>query len=325
MTTEVKFRRGTDVQHDTFTGAAGEMTVDTDKNRVRIHDGVKAGGFPTPNFDDLQSQAMVHAAASGTNTLTATLDPVPLAYVTGMRVSLKASNNNTSSVTLDLNGLGAKSVKKNAGADELDADDIVATQMFTVEYDGTDFQVTSGTGGVAGGGLVSIQNTALTAVANIDLTGFLPGTYDNYEVWLSNGAPGNDGVQLELETSTDGGSTFDTGSTDYHWNAFSYTNAIQNSQLLGDAEINLIGTDSGGVGNAANENVNLKIRVFKPEDTEYTTFDWSGTRMSIATNLSGIQGSGARASAADVDGIRIHWSAGNFAAQGNAQLLGIKQ
>lgn len=46
MATELKLRRGTTAQHSTFTGAAGEITVDTDKKTVVVHDGVTAGGKP---------------------------------------------------------------------------------------------------------------------------------------------------------------------------------------------------------------------------------------------------------------------------------------
>jgi hypothetical protein len=45
MTTQVQFRRGTTAQHATFTGAEGEITVDTDKNTAIVHDGQKVGGF----------------------------------------------------------------------------------------------------------------------------------------------------------------------------------------------------------------------------------------------------------------------------------------
>ena len=44
MSTEVKFRRGSTTQHATFTGAFGEVTVDTDLNTLRIHDGSTVGG-----------------------------------------------------------------------------------------------------------------------------------------------------------------------------------------------------------------------------------------------------------------------------------------
>ena len=46
MPTAVQFRRGTTSQHSSFTGAAGEVTVDTDKDVAVVHDGSTAGGFP---------------------------------------------------------------------------------------------------------------------------------------------------------------------------------------------------------------------------------------------------------------------------------------
>lgn len=46
MSTEVKSRRGTTLQHSTFVGAVGEITVDTDKHTAVVHDGATAGGFP---------------------------------------------------------------------------------------------------------------------------------------------------------------------------------------------------------------------------------------------------------------------------------------
>ena len=46
MPTAVQFRRGTTLEHNTFTGAVGELSVDTDKNTVVVHDGTTAGGYP---------------------------------------------------------------------------------------------------------------------------------------------------------------------------------------------------------------------------------------------------------------------------------------
>jgi hypothetical protein len=42
----IQQRRGTTTQHSTFTGLVGEITIDTDKDTVVVHDGVKAGGYP---------------------------------------------------------------------------------------------------------------------------------------------------------------------------------------------------------------------------------------------------------------------------------------
>lgn len=44
MAARVKLRRGTAVQHQAFTGAEAEITVDTTNWSVRVHDGTTAGG-----------------------------------------------------------------------------------------------------------------------------------------------------------------------------------------------------------------------------------------------------------------------------------------
>jgi hypothetical protein len=46
MATILQLRRGTTTQHNTFTGALGEVTVDTTKDTVVVHDGTTAGGKP---------------------------------------------------------------------------------------------------------------------------------------------------------------------------------------------------------------------------------------------------------------------------------------
>ena len=44
MAIQLQIRRGTTAQNDAFTGANGEITVNTDNGRLRVHDGVTAGG-----------------------------------------------------------------------------------------------------------------------------------------------------------------------------------------------------------------------------------------------------------------------------------------
>jgi len=47
----VKKRRGTTVEHSTFTGAIAELTVNTDLDTVVVHDGSTLGGFPLARAD----------------------------------------------------------------------------------------------------------------------------------------------------------------------------------------------------------------------------------------------------------------------------------
>ena len=50
-------RKGTTAQHSTFVGINGELTVDTDKKTVVVHDGVKAGGYPLVKEETLSQFA----------------------------------------------------------------------------------------------------------------------------------------------------------------------------------------------------------------------------------------------------------------------------
>jgi hypothetical protein len=45
MPTALQLRRGTTSQNNSFTGVVGEVSVDTDKDTLRVHDGSTAGGF----------------------------------------------------------------------------------------------------------------------------------------------------------------------------------------------------------------------------------------------------------------------------------------
>ena len=47
----LKLRRGTTTQHGSFTGAEGEVTIDTDKDTAVVHDGQLAGGRPLARED----------------------------------------------------------------------------------------------------------------------------------------------------------------------------------------------------------------------------------------------------------------------------------
>lgn len=50
MPTQLQLRRGSTSQNDAFTGAAGEVSVDTTLDNLRLHDGSQAGGFEIPGL-----------------------------------------------------------------------------------------------------------------------------------------------------------------------------------------------------------------------------------------------------------------------------------
>jgi len=69
MATELKLRRGTTAQHENFTGANAEVTVDTDKNTIVVHDGSTPGGFPIEGRPLVQQPENIAPADNATGTL----------------------------------------------------------------------------------------------------------------------------------------------------------------------------------------------------------------------------------------------------------------
>jgi hypothetical protein len=59
MPKQVRFRRGTTSQHSAFTGADGEVTIDTTRRCLVIHDGVTAGGKPVFGFLALNPPSVI--------------------------------------------------------------------------------------------------------------------------------------------------------------------------------------------------------------------------------------------------------------------------
>jgi len=80
MAVQLQLRSGTTTEHDTFTGANGEVTVDTTNKTLRVHDGVTIGGtrlatltgglVPVSQLPD--ATAIVKGAVVLNNTLTST-------------------------------------------------------------------------------------------------------------------------------------------------------------------------------------------------------------------------------------------------------------
>lgn len=91
-------------------------------------------------------------SVAGTNTITASITPSPGAYVAGQAFRFVAAGANTGATTLNINGLGAKNITKR-GTTALVANDIVASAVYEVIYDGTQFQLSS----VPAGMLINVQ------------------------------------------------------------------------------------------------------------------------------------------------------------------------
>jgi hypothetical protein len=92
---------------------------------------------------NLVQAILPYAADSGSSdTYAITLAPAPTAYTAGMVVHFKANTINTGVATLNVNGLGAKTIVKSYNLPLVNGD-IKANQIVSVIYDGTNFQLLS--------------------------------------------------------------------------------------------------------------------------------------------------------------------------------------
>ena len=82
-------------------------------------------------------------SVSGTDTITAVAPISMTAYAAGQTFRfIAAGANTTTGVTININGIGAKSITKN-GTTALAIGDIVSGSIVEVTYDGTEFQISS--------------------------------------------------------------------------------------------------------------------------------------------------------------------------------------
>ena len=58
MATRLQLRKGTTTEHSTFIGADGEVTVDTTKKTLVLHDGKTAGGVTIANRQDIDEHLL---------------------------------------------------------------------------------------------------------------------------------------------------------------------------------------------------------------------------------------------------------------------------
>ena len=90
MPTALQFRRGTTAQNNSFTGALGEISIDTQLDTIRVHDGSTAGGFEL--VQKAATQTLTNKTlALGSNTVSGTTAQFNTALSDGSFATLAGS------------------------------------------------------------------------------------------------------------------------------------------------------------------------------------------------------------------------------------------
>ena len=102
-----------------------------------------------PSIAEIQNASPITLSVTGTDTIVATVTPAITSYTNGQTFRFAAIGDNTGAVTINISGLGAKSITK-SGSTALVAGDIKSGSIVQISYDGTRFQLLSGAGGGTG-------------------------------------------------------------------------------------------------------------------------------------------------------------------------------
>ncbi len=234
----LKLRRGTTTQHSSFTGAEGEVTVDTDKETLVVHDGSTAGGHPVAAEDmaNVSSASIVGRLATGsigsTQIATDAITSAELAANAVQSAHIAANTITAADIATDAVGsseLGPDAVTGAHIADDaVDSEHIVADSIDSEHYapnsvDADALAHTSVTAGSYGNSsnipsfTVDAQGR-LTAASNISFS-----TTDSTKLPLSGGTL--TGTLTSQHITPNSNNTYDLGGSSYRYRNI-YTNDL---------------------------------------------------------------------------------------------------
>lgn len=160
MSTQVQFRRGTAAQNNSFTGASGEITVDTTNTTLRVHDGVTAGGFAVPTLSAATGNLDITGNINATANVTGNYFLGNGSLLTGIISSVANINDGTSNLRVTTSG---GNIAANVGATA----NLLVLASTGAYVDG----VISASGNVTGNYILgngALLTGVITSVANIN-------------------------------------------------------------------------------------------------------------------------------------------------------------
>lgn len=212
--------------------------------------------------------------------------------------------------------------------------DSTLAQGDVIYYDGTNFvRLAPGVSGQAlttfgaGGnpawvnqGQQLLASGTVSAAATLDLVLTAYTGFRGLFVELQSFIPATDNVALHMQVSTNGGSSYDSGATDYRYNhlrAFA-ASSISNTTSTGAPQIVI----ADGIGNGSAEGIEVSAKLGHRTNTALQQkIGFVGCHHAADNNEVRVLGDGRRLAAQDVDAVRFLFSSGNIAS-GQYQIYG---
>ena len=138
MARQIQLRRGTTAEHSTFTGAVGEVTVDTTKDTIVVHDGSTAGGFPIDTDQTVVLTDGTGISTSGTYpnfTITNSAPDQTVVLTEGSNVTITGTYPNFTIASTDNNTTYSAGAGIDLAGTTFSVDSTVVTSSYTGDVD----------------------------------------------------------------------------------------------------------------------------------------------------------------------------------------------
>ena len=179
----VQLRRGTSAEHSSFTGAAGEVTVNTTRNSIHVHDGSTAGGTELAtksSVDNLSSNSIIDADAdthvkvettTDADTIDFTVAGTTIAKFNSAGLIPTVNSNGSTGFDLGASNFQWKDVYVSSGSLYINGTKALQDDSGTIVLSAdTDQAITIRTTGTGATTVQSAQGVNLTSTGTADIT-----------------------------------------------------------------------------------------------------------------------------------------------------------
>lgn len=172
-----------------------------------------------------------------------------------------------------------------------------------------------------------IATNTPSGASSTSFTGFSSSSYKDYKIVIDHLVPNTSGAVINLRTSTNGGSSYASGSTNYQYiNSVSAGSTVitNGTGTTGASEIQL---SNKGISNTSGYGLSGIIDILTPGSAAVCVLSWQfiatlGAATGYDTYIAMVNGVGQRAAAADVDAVQIYPDSGTIS--GTLRFYGLK-
>jgi hypothetical protein len=170
------------------------------------------------------------------------------------------------------------------------------------------------------GALTFISSVTASSSATVSFTN-IGATYGTYMITFTRVIPATNNVRLRVRTSTNNGSSYDSGATDYR---YAYFDAKSNNTTSGFGDTtSYIELQGSSLSNDVNVNgLNGFFYLYGPSTAGYVQNSWNTSHVNTSTDVVMTVGAGGTMLISDVDAIQFFMGSGNIAS-GTFRLYGI--